>query len=726
MDNVGWHAFRRAQHEEELYSRPQRGQDGRYAPVEEITPMSDQWIGGFHPNQQRPQGAPPLPPRLPPRQSRPPPYEGASSSATMSPAQVARLDAVERTRIQRIARMDPYLQFMVGPLLRYDTVDEQGIWHGAAMIVTSDAGSIYEPFPVLTYEWDSRGSPKDKNPSRASTRNNSAFVLGPHPADPLHVSAAPVETPLAEATYSDSSPGQEIWVYGGRAGTFTFWRFMIHIPLGQSEMPVWYSINGGQKMQFFVPGRTQNFRWAAHSCNGFSAGVNPDDFRGPGFASGYDPVWIDLLAKHAEQPFHVLVGGGDQLYCDRVTREPELQDWVSSNPDKRQTFRLTEEMLEAIDRFYFNHYCQAFRTGAFARANSSIPMLNMADDHDLIDGFGSYPDELMLSPVFRTIGTRGYWFFLLFQTFTNPELDGLNDQPGGHIFRSLIVGKTGPFISYNSHSSLSSLGPQVSILMLDCRAERKKDQVCSPEQYEKVFQRLEYLPPGTEHLVVQLGIPIAYPRMVFLENALESKMNPLTSLARSNSMGMSGFVNKFNAEPELLDDLNDHWTATNHKKERNWLVLKLAEFALAKRIRISFLSGDVHCAAVGVFKTLTQKKEPEVPPHMDHRYMLNVVTSAIVNTPPPAAVIGMVSSLATKIHKTLHAAQTDEISLPLFTHEPDGSARKSNKYIMGRRNWCAVDWDIRSGDLVYDIRVESEKGLGVTVGYPVRAPPPRF
>lgn len=51
-------------------------------------------------------------------------------------------------------------------------------------------------------------------------------------------------------------------------------------------------------------------------CNGFSAGVNPDDFRGPGFKSGYDPVWMDLLAKHAEQPFHALVGGGDQLYCD--------------------------------------------------------------------------------------------------------------------------------------------------------------------------------------------------------------------------------------------------------------------------------------------------------------------------------------------------------------------------------------------------------------------------
>jgi len=75
---------------------------------------------------------------------------------------------------------------------------------------------------------------------------------------------------------------------------------------------------------------------------------------------------------------------------------------------------------------------------------------------------------------------------------------------------------------------------------------------------------------------------------------------------------------------------------------------------LAQRVRISFLSGDVHCAAVGVLKTHRTKKEAEIPIGLDHRYMLNIVTSlcffvrcsrlllmlftfasgAIVNTPP--------------------------------------------------------------------------------------------
>lgn len=122
--------------------------------------------------------------------------------------------------------------------------------------------------------------------------------------------------------------------------------------------------------------RSRDFFFASPpvcKCNGFSAGVNPDDFRGPGFQSGYDPVWADLLEKHAEAPYHALVGGGDQLYCDGIVREPEMQEWVGTKiPEKKKNYPLTEEMRFAIDRFYFNHYCQVFRSGAFARANSSM------------------------------------------------------------------------------------------------------------------------------------------------------------------------------------------------------------------------------------------------------------------------------------------------------------------------------------------------------------------
>ncbi|KAG8739041.1 hypothetical protein FRC10_006236 [Ceratobasidium sp. 414] len=611
--------------------------------------------------------------------------------------------AVERSeQLNTAPRMRPHLQFMCGPLLRYDTV-ERGVWYGAAMIVTADAGSQYDPHPMLHIEWDplrpshvGRASGHQRAQSMSSLPPPITLApVAPGMPPPIpytsrpHLSppVSPAKIPPSRAAEQTDIPGQEIWVYRGTSGSYTFWRFLIEIPLGPQEMGVRYRMNMGPETEFFVPGRNQNMRWATYSCNGFSAGISPEDFCGPGHTSGYDPLWTDLLEKHAEKPYHALVGGGDQLYCDVLMREPELQGYIAlKTPKEKITAPLTDEVAFAIDRFYFSHYCLVFRNGAFAKANSSIPMVNMLDDHDLIDGFGSYPDDLQLSPIFRTIGSRGYFFFLLFQCFIVDEVDGTNPNPGMHTNKSMIIGGDGPWIPAPSHSLLTYMGPKTWMLLLDCRAERRKDLVCSETTYNRVFWYLNRLPVGVEHLIIQLGIPIAYPRMNFLETALESKFNPLTSLAQRGSLGLSNFVNKFNKDPELLDDLSDHWTAKSHKKERNWFVERVQEYARNRRIRVTFLSGDVHCAAVGYFKTLARTKATEIQPSNDYRYMLNI---------------------------------------PLFQKDTNGQPLKY-KHIMGRRNYTSVDLDERTGDLVFDIRVEVSKGVGRTVGYVVKAPPPRW
>ncbi|KAL0071464.1 hypothetical protein AAF712_001321 [Marasmius tenuissimus] len=291
----------------------------------------------------------PGPPALPPKDDnihRQPGYGGGHGygpQPSVSASELTKMSAVERSKTLRIA--------------------------------PADSGSVYESHPTLTYEWDpDKGFNTQSSSSVRSHQKGTSFDLGPHPADPhstsVAISMAQNGRPALGPRHSkEQVSGKEIWVYGGAGGTFTFWRFMIRIPLESNEMPITYTINNGQQMQFYVPGRNQNMRWASHSCNGFSAGVNPEDFRGPGFQSGYDPCWMDLLSKHAEAPFHALIGGGDQL----LTREPELQEWVSkTKPEDRKTYKLTDEIKEAIDRFYFSHYCKSFRSGAFARANSSM------------------------------------------------------------------------------------------------------------------------------------------------------------------------------------------------------------------------------------------------------------------------------------------------------------------------------------------------------------------
>ena len=91
-------------------------------------------------------------------------------------------------------------------------------------------------------------------------------------------------------------------------------------------------------------------RWIGQSCNGFSSGVKVEDFNGP------SPLWEDLLEKHKTTPYHCVVGGGDQIYCDPLAREPEFVDWIASkDEDFKAEHPLTTEMKFALDRFFFNH-----------------------------------------------------------------------------------------------------------------------------------------------------------------------------------------------------------------------------------------------------------------------------------------------------------------------------------------------------------------------------------
>lgn len=246
-------------------------------------------------------------------------------------------------------------------------------------------------------------------------------------------------------------------------------------------------------------------------------------------------------------------------------------------------------------------------------------MVNMLDDHDLIDGFGTYDDETMKGDLFSHIGSRGYFWFLIFQLFVNDEVDGINAKTwGSHPATSLIIGGPGAYIPFPSHHLGVYLGPKVFLLAVDCRAERTLKQIVSRPTYDQLFHGLvATLPAEVEHLVVLLGVPIAYPRMSFLEHFLGAKYNPLNILARRNALGLGGMVNKFDKASELLDDLNDHWCANTHKKERNWLVLEMQRIAQQQNLRITFLSGDVHLAAVGCL--FTKKRLRKIEPRHDHR-----------------------------------------------------------------------------------------------------------
>lgn len=95
------------------------------------------------------------------------------------------------------------------------------------------------------------------------------------------------------------------------------------------------------------------------------------------------------------------------------------------------------------------------------------------------------------------------------------------------------------------------------------------------------------------------------------------------------------------------------------------------------------ISGDVHLAAVGQFYSNPKLK---VSKDRDHRYMANVISSAIVNTPPP----NNMADILNRRNKTHHLdGDTDEDMIPMFTHDVNGKLR-NNKRLLPRRNWCSI------------------------------------
>jgi hypothetical protein len=159
-------------------------------------------------------------------------------------------------------------------------------------------------------------------------------------------------------------------------------------------------------------------------------------------------------------------------------------------------------MQEELEQFYLNRYAMWFSQGLFGMSNSQIPMLNIWDDHDIIDGYGSYPHRTMTSPVFVGLGAVAFKYYLLFQHQSVPEETG-KEEPSW-----LLGTKPGPYIEQLSRSVFMFLGRRVAFLGLDCRTERTQDEILGERTWDLIFERCrkEIVKGETKHLIVLLGV----------------------------------------------------------------------------------------------------------------------------------------------------------------------------------------------------------------------------
>lgn len=564
-----------------------------------------------------------------------------------------------------------------GPLLNYKRMSNSNssnpIWHGSVLIVTTPGSTNVEL--QLRYS-----GPASNGATNASVKGRS-FV--------------------GERLYEDTR--------------CAFFRFVIDLPLQDFEARWEYHIPGMRHMSgstsastkiFVVPSSKQSMRFMFHSCNGFSVGTDEDFWSGT-------PLWSDVISNHEKLPIHVMIGGGDQIYNDGIRINGPLRAWTNiKNPHKRKDYPFDEQMRAQCDDWYLKNYIRWYSTEPFSIANGIIPQINVWDDHDIIDGFGSYTDHFMKCAVFRGIGGVAHKYYLLFQhhlpppssAFTTagkskehenlPSIDPeqLNKayiMTEKHPDPSFVMGrKPGPYVEERSMSLYTQLGAHIAFMGLDARTERTRHQINYPETYDLLFrhatEQITASKGKIKHLVLLLGVPIAYPRLAWLENILTSPIvGPIRFLSKRFGFG-GGLFNEFDGGVDLLDDLDDHYTARQHKQERRELMEHVQKLAKATNIRVTILGGDVHLAAVGRFYS---KPSLGLPVAQDHRYMVNIVSSAITNKPPPQAVANVLAR-RNKIHHLDH--ETDETLLNVFDHDPGHHEENKVNKKTADKNHCTM------------------------------------
>jgi hypothetical protein len=372
--------------------------------------------------------------------------------------------------------------------------------------------------------------------------------------------------------YAGPRPKRLVWKVGGEERVFAATHTLHHgvhyraeRPLRAGEAALVYQVfgdgralagtDGGTRWSFTPPpAEAVGFRFAYASCNGFSAAKL--------LAQNQDPygMWRRLRAEHERSPYHLLAMGGDQIYADAIWEQPWMEAYNELDHAEAVRAKLPPGQEERLERFYELLYLRQWRRPEVAEVMARVPSIMMWDDHDIFDGWGSFPRAQQESDTFRAIYRAASRAFEIFQLRAVGRENLLGHAGGTYDFELSVAGTT--------------------FLVLDNRSRRTREALVPAEQW-KVWKDWIGAFSG-RRLFVMTGVPVIYRTF----GAIESWMS-FTPW-----------------QEELEDDLLDHWSAAVNQKDRVRLIYNLVNrqeaLKLAGGAQWAFLSGDVHVGGVGV------------------------------------------------------------------------------------------------------------------------------
>ncbi len=379
-----------------------------------------------------------------------------------------------------------------------------------------------------------------------------------------------------------------------------------------------------------------SIRMAFASCNGFSTR------KGTQKIDDINERWKNLKRIHEENGgYQLLMLGGDQIYADSIWDVvPSIKEWSELNKEDRQAYKPSSQMRKEIDDFYFYLYKSAWQKES-AEIMGRIPTLMMWDDHDIFDGWGSYPEEQQNCEVYNEIFKIARKYFGIFQLRQSAE--SLTQWT-----------QSKPFIC-NKQFTFGHLLGKTALLILDTRSERSWDEVISNQSWKEIFDWLNDIKKSSiKHLLVVTGVPVSYVDFNSVENTLDW----------------------IPGQQELEDDLRDHWRHEDHNQERLRLIHRLLRFANDKLCRVTIVSGDVHVGALGVIES-TRGGNTGSPTNIINQ----LISSAIVHPPPPTMVNIMLEKLS-DVEQVDRGITSELIKFP-----------GTGKRFIRSRNWLSLALD---------------------------------
>lgn len=337
------------------------------------------------------------------------------------------------------------------------------------------------------------------------------------------------------------------------------WRFVFQVPRTQHDRQVTYGFpERGTTWTLTIPGQTTRLRLAYTSANGIH-----DEYGVAQLKNRDDGMWKPLLKLHAENPYHLMIQGGDQIHADNLWKDcTALAQWWTQPEASRYTQPFNRQMADQAMDYFFNAYCATMARPEYAKAMASIPSIMMWDDHDIFDGWGSRPEAEHQSQVYRglfAVARRQFSLFQLGAAIRDP-LECVWGAGIGTFTQGFRVGDIG-------------------MLALDLRSERTRTEVLGEATWKELPGWLGRF-NGCKHLILSSSVPLAFVGMGWIEKT----------------------INALRGGGHSEDDLRDQWRSPGHHEEWLKLVRLLADFSLRHRCRVTILSGEMHLGAAALIR----------------------------------------------------------------------------------------------------------------------------